>query len=187
MITNTRRSTAIRARPKPLLRDSSRYHLESTGEESTRCGIACVYRVRARPRLCLVIYGLLFATAADTLKTIAADPNHRGAQIGFIAVLHTWGQTLVHHPHLHCVIPGGGLSPDGANWISCRNGFFLPVRVLSCLLFVFTVKVSQPLVQRIRSLAAARGQTLSAVVTEALEELLRRFAAGRRGGGEPNH
>ena len=79
------------------------------------------------------IYGALFATAAATLRTIAADPNHLGAQIGFSAVLHTWGQTLVHHPHLHCVIPGGGLSPDGANWISSRNGFFLPVRVLSAL------------------------------------------------------
>ena len=79
------------------------------------------------------LYGALFAATAATLKTIAADPNHLGADIGFIAVLHTWGQTLVHHPHLHCVIPGGGLSPDGADWISCRNGFFLPVRVLSHL------------------------------------------------------
>ncbi len=79
------------------------------------------------------LYGLLFATAADTLKTIAADPQHLGADIGFIAVLHTWGQTLVHHPHLHCVIPGGGLSPDGAEWIPCRRRFFLPVRVLARL------------------------------------------------------
>lgn len=79
------------------------------------------------------IYGALFAAAAATLRTIAADPKHLGADVGFIAVLHTWGQTLVHHPHLHCVIPGGGLSPDGADWISCRNGFFLPVRVLSKL------------------------------------------------------
>ena len=79
------------------------------------------------------IYAALFAAAADTLKTIAADPKHLGADIGFIAVLHTWGQALVHHPHLHCVIPGGGLSPDGADWISCRDGFFLPVRVLSRL------------------------------------------------------
>ena len=79
------------------------------------------------------IYGALFAAAAATLRTIAADPQHLGAAIGFIAVLHTWGQTLVHHPHLHCVIPGGGLAPDGANWISCRDDFFLPVRVLSQL------------------------------------------------------
>ena len=79
------------------------------------------------------IYNALFGAAADTLKTIAADPKHLGADLGFIAVLHTWGQTLVHHPHVHCVIPGGGLSPDGARWISCRKDFFLPVRVLSRL------------------------------------------------------
>ena len=79
------------------------------------------------------LYGALFAAAAATLKTIAADPQHLGAEIGCIAVLHTWGQALVHHPHLHCVIPGGGLSPDGADWIACPNGFFLPVSVLSRL------------------------------------------------------
>ena len=79
------------------------------------------------------IYGALFASAAATLKTIAADPQHLGVDIGFIAVLHTWGQTLAHHPHLHCVVPGGGLSPDGANWISCPDDFFLPVRVLARL------------------------------------------------------
>jgi len=80
-----------------------------------------------------VVYGLLFHAAAATLRTIAADPTHLGAQIGFFAVLHTWGQTLVFHPHLHCVVPGGGLSPDGTHWVSCRPGFFLPVRVLSRL------------------------------------------------------
>jgi len=78
-----------------------------------------------------VVYGLLFRTVAETLRIIAADPRHLGAQIGFFAVLHTWGQTLVHHPHLHCVIPGGGLSPDGTRWVACRPGFFVPVRVLS--------------------------------------------------------
>ena len=78
-----------------------------------------------------VVYKLLFAATADTLGTIAADPKHLGAQIGFFAVLHTWGQNLIHHPHLHCVVPGGGLSPDGERWIACRSGFFLPVRVLS--------------------------------------------------------
>ena len=67
-----------------------------------------------------VVYNLLFASTAETLRTIAADPRHLGAEIGFLAVLHTWGQTLCHHPHLHCVIPGGGLSADGARWISCR-------------------------------------------------------------------
>jgi Putative transposase/Transposase zinc-binding domain len=80
-----------------------------------------------------VVYRLLFRATADTLRTIAADPEHLGAEIGFFAVLHTWGQTLTHHPHLHCVIPGGGLSLDGTRWVACRPGFFLPVRVLSRL------------------------------------------------------
>jgi putative transposase/transposase-like zinc-binding protein len=80
-----------------------------------------------------VVYGLLFRAAAETLRTIAADPQHLGAEIGFFAVLHTWGQNLLHHPHLHCVVAGGGLAPDGNRWISCRPGFFLPVRVLSRL------------------------------------------------------
>jgi len=78
------------------------------------------------------IYDLLFATVSETLLTIARDPKHLGAEIGFFAVLHTWGQNLHLHPHLHCVIPGGGLSPDG-RWVACRPGFFLPVRVLSRL------------------------------------------------------
>src|SRR5918996_50198 len=80
-----------------------------------------------------VVYNILFRSTAETLTTIAADPKHLGAQIGFFAVLHTWGQNLHFHPHLHCVVPGGGLSPDGERWISCRPGFFLPVRVLSRL------------------------------------------------------
>ena len=80
-----------------------------------------------------VIYGILFHATAETLRIIAADPQHLGAQIGFFAVLHTWGSNLIHHPHLHCVVPGGGLSPDGQRWVSCRPGFFLPVRVLSRL------------------------------------------------------
>jgi hypothetical protein len=80
-----------------------------------------------------VVYNILFRATAETLRTIAADPAHLGAKIGFFAVLHTWGSTLVHHPHLHCVVPGGGPSPDGARWVPCRRGFFLPVRVLSRL------------------------------------------------------
>lgn len=80
-----------------------------------------------------MVYGILFRAAAETLRTIAADPKHLGAQIGFFAVLHTWGQQLQHHPHVHCVVTGGGLSRDGARWIACRRGFFLPVRVLSRL------------------------------------------------------
>jgi len=80
-----------------------------------------------------VVYDILFRATAETLRTIAADPKHLGAEIGFIAILHTWGQNLLHHPHLHCVVPGGGVSPDGERWIACRPGFFLPVRVLSRL------------------------------------------------------
>jgi hypothetical protein len=80
-----------------------------------------------------VVYDLLFKAAAETLHTIAADPRHLGARIGFIAVLHSWGSALTHHPHIHCIVPGGGLSPDGERWIACRKGFFLPVRVLSRL------------------------------------------------------
>ena len=80
-----------------------------------------------------VVYDILFRTTAETLLTIAGDPKHLGAEIGFFAVLHTWGQNLLHHPHLHCVVPGGGLSPDHDRWIACRPGFFLPVRVLSRL------------------------------------------------------
>jgi hypothetical protein len=79
------------------------------------------------------VYGILFRATAETLRTIAADPQHLGAEIGFFAVLHSWGQTLGHHPDLHCVVPGGGLSPDGTRWVACRPGFFLPVRVLSRL------------------------------------------------------
>jgi hypothetical protein len=79
------------------------------------------------------VYSILFRTAAETLRTIAADPRHLGAEIGFFAVLHTWGQNLQHHPHLHCVVPGGGIALGGDRWISCRPGFFLPVRVLARL------------------------------------------------------
>jgi hypothetical protein len=93
-----------------------------------------------------VVYAILFRAAADALRDIAAepadrlawhrsasrpDPRHLGAEIGAVAVLHTWGQTLQHHPHLHCIVPGGGLSPDQSRWVPCRPGFFLPVRVLS--------------------------------------------------------
>jgi hypothetical protein len=80
-----------------------------------------------------VVYDILFRATSETLRTIAADPKHLGAEIGFFAVLHSWGQNLMFHPHLHCVVPGGGLSLDGDRWVSCRPGFFLPVRVLSRL------------------------------------------------------
>ncbi len=77
------------------------------------------------------VYGLLMRAAAETLIEVAADPRHLGAEIGVLAVLHTWGQDLELHPHVHCVVPGGGLSPDGRRWVASRPGFFLPVRVLS--------------------------------------------------------
>ena len=79
------------------------------------------------------VYGILFRAAAETLRLIAADPKHLGAEIGWIAILHTWGQNLLHHPHLHCLVSGGGISSGGSRWIACRPGFFLPVRVLSRL------------------------------------------------------
>ena len=80
-----------------------------------------------------VIYDLLFKASAETLITIAADPRHLGARIGLTSVLHTWGSAMMHHPHLHMIVPGGGISLDGERWVSCRPGFFLPVRVLSRL------------------------------------------------------
>src|ERR1019366_9861052 len=79
------------------------------------------------PRL---IYGMLFRAVSETLLTIAADPRHLGAHIGFLAVLHTWNQKMLHHPHLHCVVPSGGLAPDRCQWMRCRRRFFLPVKVL---------------------------------------------------------
>ena len=78
-----------------------------------------------------VVYDILFRAASETLRVIAADPKHLGAEIGFLGVLHTWGQNLSHHPHVHFLVPGGGLAPDGESWVHCRPGFFLPVRVLS--------------------------------------------------------
>jgi hypothetical protein len=80
-----------------------------------------------------VIYKLLFGVAAETLRTIAADPKHLGAQTGATLVLHTWGSAMTHHPHVHGIVPGGGLSLDGNRWVACKPGFFLPVRVLSRL------------------------------------------------------
>jgi len=91
-----------------------------------------------------IVYGILFKTAAETLLTIAADPKHLGARIGVTLVLHTWGSSMIHHPHVHGIVPGGGLSADGEHWVSCRPGFFLPVRVLSRLFRrLFLEKLSQ--------------------------------------------
>ena len=79
------------------------------------------------------VYGLLFKASAETVMTIAADPKRMGARVGMTSVLHTWGSALTHHPHIHMIVPGGGLSPDGTRWVACRPGFFLHVRVLSRL------------------------------------------------------
>jgi len=81
----------------------------------------------------IVIYTILFKAAAETLQKIGADPKHLGARVGITLVLHTWGSAMTHHPHVHGIVPGGGLSVDGERWISCRPGFFLSVRVLSRL------------------------------------------------------
>ena len=80
-----------------------------------------------------VVYDLLLRASAETMQTIAADPKHLGARIGMTAVLHTWGSAMTHHPHVHMIVPGGGISLDGQRWVSCRPNFFLPVRVLSRL------------------------------------------------------
>ena len=77
-----------------------------------------------------VVYAILFKAAAEAMTTLAANPRRLGAEIGGVAVLHTWGQALTHHPHVHCVVPGGGLSPDGARWIASRPNFFLAVKPL---------------------------------------------------------
>jgi hypothetical protein len=74
-----------------------------------------------------LVYTILFDAVAETLKTIGADPRHLGGELGFIAILHTWGQTLTHHPHIHCLVPGGALSADGQRWTACRPRFFLPM------------------------------------------------------------
>ena len=80
-----------------------------------------------------VVYDLLMKASAETMITIAADPKHLGAKIGITSVLHTWGSAMTHHPHVHMIVPGGGISPEGSRWIACRPNFFLPVRVLSRL------------------------------------------------------
>lgn len=91
------------------------------------------------------IYGILFKSVSETLLTIGADPKHLGAKIGFLAILHTWSTTMINHPHIHCIVPGGGISPNGSEWISSRKKYFLPVQVLSALFrkkFVIYLKKS---------------------------------------------
>ena len=106
------------------LLDTQYFHVVFTVPQEI-AGIACQKKA--------AVYDILFRAAAETLRTIAADPAHLGAEIGFFGVLHTWGSNMLFHPHIHFVVPGGGISRDGTRWISCRPGFFLPVRVLSRL------------------------------------------------------
>jgi len=117
------RARWLEARQAELL-DTEYFHVVFTVPDEIA---AIAYQNKA------VVYNILFRTTAETLRTIGADPKHLGAALGFLAVLHTWGQTLSFHPHLHCVVPGGGPALDGQRWIACRPGFFLPVRVLSRL------------------------------------------------------
>jgi Putative transposase len=101
-----------------------------TRHEGCRCRPAPLAAIALQNRA--VVYDILFKAAAETVRTIGADPKYLGAETGMIAILHSWGQTLTHHPHVHCIVPGGGLAPDG-RWVACRPGFFLPVHVLSRL------------------------------------------------------
>ena len=112
---------------KRARRNCCRFPISTSCSRCRRRSPQSPSRTRPRSMACC------FRAAAETLTTIAGDPKHLGAEIGLTAVLHTWGQNLDHHPHVHCIVPGGGLSPDRAGWIRCRPGFFLSVRVLSRL------------------------------------------------------
>jgi len=118
------------------------------------------------------LYGLLFRAVSQTLLRIGADPNHLGAQLGFTAVLHTWGQQLFHHPHLHCVVPAGGLALDGQRWVPCKKNFFLPVRVLSRLFRRLFLEELEALYRKGR--LAFHGDCRRLEEASAFEKLLRR-------------
>jgi hypothetical protein len=115
------------------------------------------------------LYGILFRATAQTLLTIGADPKHLGAKIGFFAVLHTWGSNLLHHPHLHCVVPGGGLAADGSQWTCCREGFFLSVRVLSRLFRRLFLEYL------VNAFNAGKLESQQKTMTLQAEEFIRRF------------
>jgi hypothetical protein len=110
-----------------------------------------------------VVYDLLFQASATTLLEVARTPKHLGAALGFLSVLHTWGQTLLHHPHVHCVVPAGGLSPDGTRWVHARPSFFLPVKVLSR---VFRGKVVAGLIEAFRAGALTLPKDLQRLTDE---------------------
>ena len=137
------------------------------------------------------IYSLLFRASAETLLEVAADPKHLGAEIGFLSVLHTWGQNLLHHPHVHCVIPAGGLSPDHSHWVHSQPGFFLPVTVLSR---VFRGKFVAGLKQLFRSGKLVLAGKLKALATRSafhafLRPLFRKewIVYAKRPFGGPDH
>ena len=132
-----------------------------------------------------VIYDLLFKASAETLITIAADPKHLGARVGITSVLHTWGSALTHHPHVHMIVPGGGISLDGSRWVSCRPGFFLPVRVLSRLfrrLFLERLTAAHQQLQFFGQHAALADAAAFAAFLASLRraEFLRSHSAGLR-------
>lgn len=134
--TGTVRSVKRRSKPSGSTRSAPICWRCRTTTSSSRCRKTSAHfpcRTSVCYGDCLSPDGLLFRAVSETLLTIARDPKHLGARIGFTAVLHTWGQTLLHHPHVHCVVPAGGLALDGEHWIPAREGFFLPVRVLSRL------------------------------------------------------
>jgi hypothetical protein len=123
-----------------------------------------------------VVYGLLFAAVIETLLSIAADPKHLGARIAPTAVRPTWSLALTHHPHVHCIVPGGGIALDGARWIACRAGFLLPVRVLSRLFrrLVLDLVAAAQLDRRLHFLGPHRGLADSAAFAAFLQPLRRR-------------
>jgi len=120
-----------------------------------------------------LVYAILFDAVAETLKTIGADPRHLGGELGFIAILHTWGQALTHHPHIHCLVPGGALSSDGHRWIACRSRFFLPIPVLSLLfrrLFLERLQ-SAHTTGRLRFFGSLEGLSIKSVFDDALKPM----------------
>src|SRR5467141_1134525 len=130
-----------------------------------------------------VVYDLLFRMSSETLLTIAADPKHLGARIGITAVLHTWGSAMTHHPHVHMIVPGGGISLDGTHWVRCRPGFLLPVRVLSRLFRRLFLTRSPPRTRRAGWCFSARS---TACVAARPSPRTSRRSGGRTGSSTPS-
>src|SRR5206468_186066 len=130
-----------------------------------------------------VVYDLLFRTAAETLLTIAADSKHLGARIGATAVLHTWGSAMTHHPHVHMIVPGGGISLDGTHWVRCKPGFLLPVRVLPACSGGSSWRRSPTSTRRAGSRSSAR---LRACVAARPSTRISHRSSGRTGSSMPS-